>query len=776
VGTPGHMAHPFDVERVQTGQDLIDYVNDAVMRLRAGEIAGSVKWEGINASIKLVTNEDGTKEFRMDRGTNEPASVRGFTPEDALKKWEPPHGMGTAVVKVLRIYNSALPSIEGELRELGLWDDPTKYFNQEYIEGQSNVIEYDQNIIAIHGINQFYEKKGQPWRMRQGLHLDRPGLPRPVDADGKPVKSGGIEIPYDHDALLRVIEALQPYAQEEGFVIYGDVSVEFDPEMELNLDEVLQIPVSIQVRPGDIQTASLGEWLQTVEHPQDKRIKKTIRGAGGEVTGEREVGALSKDIYLAVLLSAQEGGIPLSEYLVSEEDIQDAINGGIFYHGTRLLGQAVKNVLTSEAGNLGRHEGVVLRGMEDFLVKLTGDFIVQGLASTHGTHADASGITEGLSKEFTVKVSSTRAITKTLKEWMKEIDQINHKYQKPPEFVYNDILNGVPITEIVQQEFAQEMIYNTILRYTGKLYIEREDEAGDPVVDIDAAPQTVALVPGAFKVPHRGHADMVRAYATGVGVPKADRTIILISNPEGAKRTLPHDDSEVTAEHSRQVWETVFSDVTNLPGVEIQVADSEMRSPVSIAYEYISETTPLDFREGDNVILGASRKNRDYERWRGASEYRNKKQGLNVLAGEEYAVPASERSDGKNFSATDLRQLISNLVVNPEDVESLRQLTEYIPQDKVDELYRILGQPSPVSPEVPEEVEVGLEEISTASNVGGAVGARGGPWSTEAAAIKKDNEEEKEKSKLVTRSLGIAENKQTVDDVIKLLMERGIMT
>ena len=776
MGTPGHMAHPFDVERVQTGQDLIDYVNDAVMRLRAGEIAGSVKWEGINASIKLVTNEDGTKEFRMDRGTNEPASVRGFTPEDALKKWEPPHGMGTAVVKVLRIYNSALPSIEGELRELGLWDDPTKYFNQEYIEGQSNVIEYDQNIIAIHGINQFYEKKGQPWRMRQGLHLDRPGLPRPVDADGKPVKSGGIEIPYDHDALLRVIEALQPYAQEEGFVIYGDVSVEFDPEMELNLDEVLQIPVSIQVRPGDIQTASLGEWLQTVEHPQDKRIKKTIRGAGGEVTGEREVGALSKDIYLAVLLSAQEGGIPLSEYLVSEEDIQDAINGGIFYHGTRLLGQAVKNVLTSEAGNLGRHEGVVLRGMEDFLVKLTGDFIVQGLASTHGTHADASGITEGLSKEFTVKVSSTRAITKTLKEWMKEIDQINHKYQKPPEFVYNDILNGVPITEIVQQEFAQEMIYNTILRYTGKLYIEREDEAGDPVVDIDAAPQTVALVPGAFKVPHRGHADMVRAYATGDGVPKADRTIILISNPKGALRTLPHDDSEVTAEHSRQVWETVFSDVTSLPGVEIQVADSEMRSPVSIAYEYISETTPLDFREGDNVILGASRKNRDYERWRGASEYRNKKQGLNVLAGEEYAVPASERSDGKNFSATDLRQLISNLVVNPEDVESFRQLAEYIPQDKIDELYRILGQPSPVSPEVPEEVEVGLEEISTASNVGGAVGARGGPWSTEAAAIKKDNEEEKEKSKLVTRSLGIAENKQTVDDVIKLLMERGIMT
>ena len=206
----------------------------------------------------------------------------------------------------------------------------------------------------------------------------------------------------------------------------------------------------------------------------------------------------------------------------------------------------------------------------------------------------------------------------------------------------------------------------------------------------------------------------------------------------------------------------------------IIIRDSKKMTPKQkgIAYEYISETTPLDIRAGDNVILGASKKDRDYERWKGAAEYRKKKQGVNVLAGEEYAVEPSVRSDNKNFSAGDARQLISNLVTNPEDVDSLRQLTEYIPQDKIDELYRILGQPSPVAPE---EVEVDLEETST-SNIAGGIGAQGGPWSTEAAAIKKANKEEKERSKLVTRSLGIAENKQTVDDVIRLLMERGIMT
>ena len=55
MGTPGHMAHPFDVDRVKTGQDLIDYINDAVLRLQNQEITGSLKWDGINTSFKLIT-------------------------------------------------------------------------------------------------------------------------------------------------------------------------------------------------------------------------------------------------------------------------------------------------------------------------------------------------------------------------------------------------------------------------------------------------------------------------------------------------------------------------------------------------------------------------------------------------------------------------------------------------------------------------------------------------------------------------------------------------
>jgi len=282
----------------------------------------------------------------------------------------------------LKIFDKALPLIEPELKELGMWDDPTKYFNTEYIEGKSNVQEYTANILAIHSINQFYEKKAQDWRIRAGTSMDRPGLERPIDPKtNKAAKGSGIEIPYNKEALAVLIEKVQPIATEAGFEVYGDVPVEFDPEVELDLDAVLDIPVSVQITPGGVATNTLREWLQMIEHPQERRVTR----ADG-----KSVGALSKDIYMAVLKSSEEGGIPLSEYLESQEDVKDALNGALIYHGTRLLGQAVKNALTSAAGGVGGHEGVVLRGMEEFLVKLTGDFIVQGLASTHGDRSKQS--------------------------------------------------------------------------------------------------------------------------------------------------------------------------------------------------------------------------------------------------------------------------------------------------------------------------------------------------------------------------------------------------
>ena len=111
-----------------------------------------------------------------------------------------------------------------------------------------------------------------------------------------------------------------------------EVPVDFDPYLELDLESVLGTPVSIQITPGGVATNTLREWLGMVEHPQERKVTR----ADG-----KSVGALSKDIYMAVLRSAEKGGTPLSEYLESQDDVKDALNGGIFYHGTRFLGHRI---------------------------------------------------------------------------------------------------------------------------------------------------------------------------------------------------------------------------------------------------------------------------------------------------------------------------------------------------------------------------------------------------------------------------------------------------
>ena len=657
-GAAGHMAHPYDLAWVNTGADLINFFE------LAKSVEGTVKIDGVNVSFKVVGDGE-SRQFAVDRGSLQPIDIQGVTLDRVAERFpKKGHGMRRMVPNLLNILNEALPSVEEELKQLGMWDDPSRFLNTEYVEGTTNVTEYDKNFLAIHGLNQFYEKTG---KVGKAKGITRPGLPRPEN-----VTAPSVEIPYNDKVMNSLVKKLNAVAQNYGFEVISEAEVRRMEDASVDFTDALNAPLTLNISEDRSLTKSLREWLSEVENPRYKLIKSKEG---------RTYNALHRELYYKLV----EEGIPVTD-LLDEQSAQDAIYGAVMVHAVRTLGNVLLRASTSDLGDLINHEGIVLRDEKKFKtsnpVKITGEFILGNLGGGFGNMSE---------QEDSVEL---------------------------------DIVDDAEVQAI-------------------------EDEAGDPVVDTDAPPQTIALVPGAFKPPHRGHADMVRAYATGDGVPKADRTIVLISNPQGAVRSLPHDKSEINAEHSKHIWETVFADVANLPGVDIQIASSEMRSPVSIAYEYISKNTPLDLRAGDNVILGASRKDRDYQRWNGAQGRAANKEGVNVLAGEEYSVVPSERSDGKNFSATDLRQLISNLVINPQDMESLRQLTEYIPQDKIDELYGVLGQPSPVGRE-------DLEELS--SGGGGSNVGFSGP-----------------KRRIRKRSPA-RENKQTVDDVIRLLMERGIMS
>ena len=650
-GAAGHMNHPFDLGWVDTGSDLIDFFEKAKTFVEK-KGAGAVKIDGVNVSFKVVGDEE--KQFAVDRGSLKPIDIDGITMGRVDQRFPEGHGMRPAIKTLLAILNEALPDLKPQLEELGMWDDPSLFLNTEYVEGSTNVIGYDTNFLAIHGLNQFYHRMG---KVGASKGIERPGAERPEGS-----KDASAEVPYDPKVMEQLIKKLNPIAKERGFEVYGSVPTE--KTTDIDFEQTLSQPITIRIAEDREITKTLKEWLSEVNNPRYKVV--TLKNG-------KKTHPLHKALYQEIL----KGEIPIVD-LIEDSDAESAIYGAIMMHATRMLGNDILRALTSPMGDVVGHEGIVLRDEKLFgpkPVKITGEFIVGGLASS-----------------------------------------------------FQNVPPGNRDTIIATEEESVDL--------------EIEDEDDDPVGPAPAG-QTIAIVPGAFKPPHQGHADMVRKYAS-----MADEVVVLISNPLKQQRTIGKGGKTITAEDSRKIWELLVQD---LPNVTIEM--SSMASPIQAAYEFIGEDGPLE--PGTNVILGASRKGDDWKRWEGAEKY--VKPGVNLEDITTSPVEPSFRSDGTPFSATDMRSLLENAM------ENIKELEEFIGEGNVPALLSILGLSAP------------MEEVSAASGGAGG-GYSGNPFGRSSRRDvlpdpvlgKRDDKKKKKKTETIDLSI--------IDEVYELLIERGIIT
>jgi len=345
-GAAGHMAHPFDLPQVKTGRDLIKVFEKAAESVAKQPPA--VKIDGVNASIKIVTNEeDGTMEFGLDRGSNMPLDVKGVTINDLQNRFAEGHGMIAVGQEVLSIFNKALPVIKEDLAKLGFFKK-NLIFNMEYVKGNTNVVGYADNFLAIHGINEIYEVKS------------------PVRGS---ISRATKEVSYNAQALNDLIEKVNRIAKNYGFKIYGTIpaavkeNIDFTPELNSEF--------AVKYNPSEVETKTLGTWLQSCKNP---------RGVKVVLFDGKKIDALSKFVYQQVL-----EGVALNE-LIKDGDkqmINSCVCGAVFYHATRVLGQKVLNSMTSPIGDISEQEGVVIRDktISSMPFKITGNFIVRGLES-----------------------------------------------------------------------------------------------------------------------------------------------------------------------------------------------------------------------------------------------------------------------------------------------------------------------------------------------------------------------------------------------------------
>ena len=591
-GAGGHMAHPFDLDYVKTGEDLLSFFMNRVPEYLKDHDP-HIKTDGVNISFKLITKANALgeerREFAADRGSQKPVDLEGITADNIDQRFAPGHGMIPAIIDVLDILNAALETgtVDEELKILGLWDNPNYFINTEYVKETEerpaiNVVVYGEDFLAFHGVKEFFMGPSP-----KGKSMSRKN--KEVAASKN-----------SNQALMSFARKVAKFSQD--YNIYGpeDAKASLREGAVINFDRALGKKIPVFLSEGSEKVDTLGGWLR---NPNTKNpFDTTITLADGKV-----MGAMSKHVYFNLILNK----MPVSELLgtQSADNVQmaiDAINGAIFYDATRVLGRTVlESLYTSFGGSSAdKHEGIVMRNKEifgvSFPIKITGDFI------------------------------------------------------------YNGTLGAV----------SQEM--------------EKEAPQLEPTVE-----RKIAVFPGAFKPPHRGHMNVVEALLEK-GV---DQVVVLVSKLD---RKTPAG-KPVDRSVSERIWQ-IYIDSKGV-GDRVSIGSSPYNAPVKAAYEVLKGTVPdLIPQPGDMIIPAASDKldkrgKPDYERFinfhKGIDGMIDGVIPANIMewyymAPEEGAMSASAfraaLDTGKGLEAflptgVDPKQVLDVLGVEPEEEETIEEIS-----------------------------------------------------------------------------------------------------
>mgnify|MGYP003634031022 FL=1 len=163
----------------------------------------------------------------------------------------------------------------------------------------------------------------------------------------------------------------------------------------------------------------------------------------------------------------------------------------------------------------------------------------------------------------------------------------------------------------------------------------------------------IALVPGSFKPPHKGHYEMVKQYSQ-----MADNVVVLISAPSAKSERKTKTGQVITPEISKKLFELY---VSNLPNVDVDI--SPLPSPVGAAYN------ALESLSGKRVILGSSLKDDDWKRWSGVQKWATGKSlNVDIIDPKTSAVSVVDKPDGTPYSASNIRDNFDNLDVIMDDI------------------------------------------------------------------------------------------------------------
>ena len=683
-GVGGHMNHPYDNDELTFGQ-LKDLLRSAV----AGELRGTEKTDGQNLFISFDIDSQKAKAIR----NKTQIKAGGLTPEqlDDFFSEHPAQALRYSFVEALQAFEEFAQQLPKKIQMEIFGPSGDIYFNTEVMnpgtpgfekgdprgQGTQNVVPYDKKTLLIHGVGH-------------------------AELDRETGNATGVDVSSNYKALELALEGKQV---EDPRVF----SIETHPTRELSpsgLEKASRIlPKTLAAIDNVMNDAGATEDTPLVNFVVEQ-AKADVNAAVPGLDEERLEAFALKFLNLCKRTDG-EGYLRCNDKknkasMVPNENIRNLLVG--------LGGDAVENLKSlKNKMKEGQYRRPIALALSDFTNTILDGFDSAFIADNEKQKNVLRGQLRKVMKQ--IAKSDNEAAKEGLRGELEKLKSIENVNTPTEGFVFK--YNGD-----VYKFTGAFAPMNQIL---GMPKFQRYGEI-DPM-------ETIAVFPGSFKPPHRGHLEVVKAISQN-----ADKTLVIVSRPMKSQRTLPLSGKIIGSTEAINLMRAMLEGT----GLEdkVEVISGVDASPMMTTIKYVTfpadEENPLVAPKNAEVILGVGEKGDDAKRYSGlpakVQETRpdldlettptpavsHDKKYLSLLQSEEYSdilerMPSKSSGAGiQLFHASDMRFLMD---LAAQDLRAANLLADFVGGiEKVPSVLDAVGI-VPATQSSPEEDQVEEPEL-----------------------------------------------------------------
>ena len=541
-----------------------------------GQISGEEKVDGQNLFLSYSIPEGKAKGAR-NKGN---LKSGGLDATELAQKFAGRGPLEQAFNGAFNTFEKAVESLSDEEKEKIFGTNTNIWYNAEVMDpGNPNIILYDDKTLKVHDVGHFI--------------FDR------ETGEKSPIPDGAL------DTLDNSLEKMNKVLHGEDFKLARKALIKIQ---ELEDDEALQ--KAIDRIDGEMRN----EGLNNSSTISDYMFKRIINGIDAEIPQnlKQEIANYLLNLPGNIGLRALKKGLP-------KEDLNDL--NMVISSKKSLLQQAIEPV---EAAI---HDFTVelLKGLKSVFIANNDEEIIRQKKELSNAVKDITSVGSENPEAMAImqrhlnKIKDFSMITTPIEAVV--FDYNGHTYKFAGNFA--------PMNQILGM-----FRYGNLKRKTN----ESLNVNAEVITEEDG--KRIALFPGKFKPPHRGHLDYVNEIAKR---PDVDEVIILIS---------PVDYPEVSNKQSLAIWNEYLKNAES--NITAKIAD--YRSPVQAVYEFVAD--PKSAKTGDTILLIKSSKDVGDTRFDRAQSYAERHNpGVSV---EDIIENPVESDTGIVYSARDMRKAIAD--------------------------------------------------------------------------------------------------------------------